>query len=253
MPKHIVIAGPPRTGTRFVTNALNKHPEVCIQGEVPPSVLDNAIEFVTKTDAEFRSANYEKWNKTWLKTRTALFEDMLAATQKYPDKTNTDRKKVAYTGFKLPAAVARLKELEAVYDDVRFVLCVREFVPFHLSCVSRWPKRTIKETSRSYLEALGHIRDVIDRTDKGFVFPLEHLKTHGAVLLKELGAFLDLPKVDSWVKLIDPSQKANQAERFTDKKRTELTEKERAFVENTTQMKILYDSIVNTRTYTQAA
>lgn len=253
--KRIVIAGPPRTGTRFITDALNKHPDVAIQGEVPPNILDHTLQFMHDCDQSFAKNTNQRWTTVWTKARIDMFDDILMSVQKRPGGViNTAiRRKAKFTGFKLPAAVERLKELESVYKDPAFVLSIREFAPFHLSCVSRWPHLSIKDTSRNYLRALGEIRETVDRYERTFVFPLEHLKSHGVTLLKELGQFLGLPNVDEWAADVDPSKKANESEKFTTNKRVELSEQEKQFIENTPNMAMLYDSVLTARTYSAAA
>ncbi|MCV3737725.1 sulfotransferase [Rhizobium sp. TRM96647] len=252
--QHIVIAGPPRTGTRFLTDALNKHPEVAIQGEIPSRVLDHALRFMTDAAADYKRPGHVKWSRVWDKSRVALFEDIIAATQKRPDKSmRSDRHKAIFTGFKLPAAVNRLEALGAVYGNPKFVLCIREFAPYHLSCVSRWPEKTIQSTAKNYLAALGSARKAIERGDQVFVFPLERLKTDGVGPLRELGEFLGLSSVDAWLNLIDPSKKANEAEKFTKNKRTELTDEEKAYVEVTPLLHEFYTSLASKRGTTKAA
>lgn len=87
MQDFLVIGGPPRSGTRFIANALNAHPDVVVQGEMHPEMLRNSLEYFRKNNRLYKEIDKKQkgeqvGSKYWKRNRQSLFYKMVCAGQK---------------------------------------------------------------------------------------------------------------------------------------------------------------------------
>ena len=83
-----MVVGGPRGGTRFVANALHRHPAVLVQGEFHGRQMDNSIRLLTETAKLF--ASEPRWSAGRQRNRRDVLFKMWAAmvkdTPRYPKK-----------------------------------------------------------------------------------------------------------------------------------------------------------------------
>jgi hypothetical protein len=244
--KHfLVIGGPPRSGTRFITNALNSHDDVAVQGEMYPAILDASLNYFSQTKEIYREIEKNKKNEQvgdaiWKKNRKNIFYQMVRAGQKMA--VLPRGKASPIQGFKLPRVEKSWRKIYRAAGKYSFLYCLRPFEPHFLSCANRWDSK-IEAVAEKYRESISLAMGMLSSDLVAFsAFSLERLESDPTTHLRQIADSLGLSDAPAWVAGVDPAKKANSAEKFVADKRTELNDEEAAFMSKNADLADLYDN-----------
>ena len=154
----LIVAGPPRSGTRFVTNVLNSVPWVTIQGEIPTPIMSSVIHLLDQADNVFTKNGKAAWQKNWQATKRDL---MFALSGNLTKGSRIQSEEVClYYGYKTPNHEHYFDIYNKFFHPIRpkYICCVRSFTEHFLSVKARWPQRSIMSVSKRYVKSLQQIR-----------------------------------------------------------------------------------------------
>lgn len=234
----LIVFGRQRAGTRFLVGALNKFPEICIQGELPNPVMQNVRQFVDATESWY-SANAAKGDKHdrkkyqhWLDKKEQLIFSLWATAGQSPMKK--PHKHCRYFGYKRPNNEFYFSFYEAHLTKRKpvYVYCIRNFVDNYLSIVSRWPDRSISQVARDYLGSIAQYRKIRDAAgDRLLTFVLDEYKTKRVDYLKR--NVIDRLDVDMRPEILDviaSMAPKNTTEGLGVPRRTAITRSEERYI-----------------------
>lgn len=155
----LLVVGPPRCGTRFVTNVLNKVPGVVIHGEIHNKVVQSLFKVIETCNKVYETKGRpDGWTERWNVQR----HDFLLAA--WANLTKGHRKKspvdCLYYGYKTPRHEKYFDVLNRFFAPIHphYVCCIRNFCDHLLSVQACWPKVSSLEASLKYIQSLRHIR-----------------------------------------------------------------------------------------------
>lgn len=182
----IIVAGPPRSATRFVANVLNSIPGVTINSEIPVSVMDKLVDLVRKSNniytSDLRENVAESWDQSKRDFMYAAWANLAKGRRKKTDKD------CMFYGYKSPLHEKYFYFYNAFFDPVRprYVCCVRPFLGHYFSVQARWPERSIAKVAYRYVASLDWIRRMKqERPDDVLLFFLDDYKVQGFSYLCE--------------------------------------------------------------------
>ncbi|WP_371154327.1 hypothetical protein [Jannaschia sp. 2305UL9-9] len=235
-PRTVIVGGPPRSGTRFVTDALNRHPDVAIEGEPHAAALRETLAYIDRMDAEMAAVGA----KYWQDSRADIFWAAVRGAQKQG--LRRDRVKAGVEGFKLPRIEHQWSRIHGIVGPMTFVFCLRPFPEHWLSIWNRWPEQKIEDVAALFIQSIVHAGSMADCPEITLVsFGLPQMAANGASHLSGIGNALNLADVDGWAQSIDQHRRANAADKFTCAKRTTLTPEEQAFIDAHPNIAAAYD------------
>jgi len=154
----LIIAGLPRSGTRFITNVLNAVPGVTIQSEIPRPVIKIFKHLIETCETVYSHKPEKNWAASWDATK----RDFMYAG--WANLTKSARKKskpeTLFYGYKTPGHEFYFDFYNSFFDPIqpKYVCSVRSFVDHFLSVQARWPRRNIRKVSIDYIQSLRQIR-----------------------------------------------------------------------------------------------
>lgn len=182
----LIVAGPPRSGTRFVTNVLNKVPGVTINGEIPDPIMNSVVRLVKKCDRMYRSNQDESWALNWdLTKRDYMFAVWATLNKSRILKADPE---CVFFGYKTPFHEKYFDFYNAFFHPVqpRYVCCVRSFPDHLLSVQARWPGRVLPYVAFRYVMSLRRLRSMKEKKpDQVLLFFLDDYKKIGNRYLSE--------------------------------------------------------------------
>ncbi|HVH03495.1 MAG TPA: sulfotransferase [Amaricoccus sp.] len=240
----VIVCGPPRCGTRFVTDALNHLPRVAIQGEVIPALFERARAFLAEADAAIAAPKQKpQWRKTWDGRRAETMFALWTNLQKYAVvKAPRD---VAFYGYKTPGHEKLWSFYEGYFTERKplFVYCIRNFPDHYRSYITRWPKRRIEAAAAAYLESIDTCEAMRAALgERAQIFVLDALVAEGGGYLERFLARLPIPAPAERIARIDPREKANSAEVHA-RPRVELDDGQRAFIARTPELEARFRAL----------
>ena len=154
----LIIVGPQRSGTRFVTNVLNAVPGVTLQGEIADSIIRYLMKVATQGDRLYAQSERTKRGEYWEKTRRdfmfAAWGNLSKENRVEPDPS------CFFYGYKTPYHEVYFDFYNTFFAPVRpqYVCCVRSFLGHYFSVHARWPKRSILRIALRYVYSLRQLR-----------------------------------------------------------------------------------------------
>jgi len=227
----LMVVGGPRCGTRFVANALNRHPAILVLGEIPRPAMDSAVRFLSETGSFF--ASEPQWSASWEHSRRDLLFEIWASMIK--GKPRVPETKIAWFGHKTPLHERYWKFYRNFFGDVgpKYVFCMRNFVDHYLSMSSMNEGHAIDHIARKYRTSVARYAQMKAALGESVsLFILDDLREGGidhvrVTLFERLGIEVD----DRTLSRIDVSRQANSTEGAGRPRRKELTAEERAYLE----------------------
>lgn len=249
--KPLLVVGRQRAGTRFVTNALNMFPEICIQGELPLPVTDYMFDFVKSVDRYY--VNLEKsYNEPsvarvrsegWLFRRQHLMF-VLWANINQSQRLEADNEACKYYGYKRPRHEFHFDYyVEFFQENIPiFVYCVRNFVDNYLSIKSRWPDRSIDLVANEYVESLEQYKYMKkSRPNEVLLFNLDDFLKQGIdYLTGNIFAALDVEQTAPIIEQIREMGPRNSLEELGIDRQNSLTNEEMNYFRKRTELESLY-------------
>jgi hypothetical protein len=226
-----MVVGAPRCGTRFVANALNRHPAIVVQGEIPKPAMEHAVRFLKRTDRYF--ATVPHWSAAWKASQRDLLYCIWASMIKTKQlQTNA---KIAWFGHKTPRHDRYWKFYREFFGEVcpKYVFCMRNFVDHYLSMHSMYEDLTIAGVARRFRVSVARYAEMkATLGDNVSLFILDDLREGGSdyvrtTLFERLGIEIDKRTLAR----INVSRQANSTEGHGRSRRRELTAPESAFLE----------------------
>lgn len=182
----LIVVGPQRCGTRFVTNVLNSVPGVTIHGEIPSPIMNRIIAVIKKCDKKYLNDDRNNIGENWQSTKWDL---MFAA---WANVTKGKRKKMdsdcLFYGYKTPFHEKYFDFYNAFFDPIRpkYVCCIRLFTDHYFSVQARWPRKSIISVAKRYVQSLRQLYYMKQqRPDDVFFFFLDDYKKIGFQYLRE--------------------------------------------------------------------
>ncbi|UWQ16353.1 hypothetical protein [Jannaschia sp. M317] len=219
-----------------MTNALNKHAEVALEGEPYQPVFVNTLRFFEQVSQSLATQTPPFWNDQ----RPMLFLNMIRAGQKHEQHPGFS---VAHhVGFKLPRLEQHWEPLQAILGPYTFVYCLRPFPSHWLSVCNRWPGHSIAEMAALYLQSIraAQAMQASDRVNL-VAFGLEPMSKSPRDHLTDVGQAIGLSAPADWARRVNAAKKANATEKFNDAPRLELNEAERDFLNRHPNILRAYD------------
>ena len=227
----LMVVGAPRCGTRFVANALNRHPAIVLHGEIPDPAMVRAVRFLTQTDKYFESI--PEWATTWRRSHRDLLYCIWSSILKR--KQLGTRDKIEWFGHKTPGHDQYWKFYRDFLGDLRpkYVFCMRNFTDHYLSIKSLNPKHTIFRSAKRYRATVNRYAEMkAELGDNVSLFILDDLRDGGIDYVRTtLFERLDIEVDDLTLARTDVSVKANSTEGHGRSRRQELSADEIAFLE----------------------
>ena len=237
--KVLLVGGPPRSGTRFITNALNEHPDVFVSGEIPerhllPAALEACAALRRAHEAEGRAP------EEWAAIGPSLLVQIAATLRK--EGPVRQRPKRHFQGFKSPRVEMAWREIAAIVGPFSFIYCLRPFAEHFLSCANRWPSARIGTLADRYLHSIHEAEAMMGAEDVTLAaFSLPGLAREGTSHLAAIGRRLGMREPAAWARRIDVERKANSAEKFVAEKRVELSPEEAGYIAGRPDLRAAYD------------
>lgn len=232
----LMVVGAPRCGTRFVANALNRHPAIVVQGEIPKPAMERAVQFLTRTGEYF--ASVPQWSASWEHSQRDLLYCIWSAMIK--SKQLRRRAKIAWFGHKTP----RHDQYWEFYRDFldltrpKYVFCIRNFVDHYLSVKAMKESHTMDRIAEEYRLSVNRYAAMKAALgDDISLFILDDLREGGidyvrVMLFEGLGIEVD----DSTLARIDVTRQANSSKGHGRSRRKELSGDEMAFMEENQEL-----------------
>lgn len=154
----LIVAGPQRCGTRFVTNVLNFVPGVSLQDEIPYPVMSKVFELIDKCEKKFGSHHKEYTAKNWEQTKhDFMFSVWANLTQ---GKRRKIGKNLLFYGYKTPFHEIFFDQYNKFFEPVRpkYICCIRSFIDHYFSVHARWPERNILQVAKRFSHSLRQLR-----------------------------------------------------------------------------------------------
>jgi hypothetical protein len=235
----LMVVGRPRCGTRFVANALNRHPAILLLGEIPSPAMDNAIRFLSDTGDLFGSEpRWSGWERSRRDLLYAIWASMLKGTPR------RRRGIVTWFGHKTPQHDQYWEFYRDFFGDIapKYVFCMRNFVDHYLSLVSMEDhrssdgiegRRRIRRTAEEYRGSVArHAAMKAALGGNVSLFVLDDLRQGGIAYVREtLFERLEIEVDARTLARIDVLRRDNSTEGAGASRRTELNDDERAFLE----------------------
>ncbi len=227
----LIVAGPQRSGTRFVTNVLNSIPGVTLQGEIPESIMDKIIDLAQKCNNKYSNSERSNIVDDWEDNKIDfLFSAWANLSQ---GKRKKKESNCIFYGYKSPFHEKYFDFYSTFLYPIRpkYICCIRPFLPHYFSVQARWPNKKIWNVVLRYVRSLNQIRRIKqERPQDVFLFFLEDYKEQGfpyfyEYILDPLG----LKDVDRAEKQATKGP-ANASAQLGLKKRTRLSGKESLFL-----------------------
>lgn len=182
----LIVAGPQRSGTRFVTNVLNSIPGVTIHGEISDAIMEKLVELAKKSNNKYirdsRDYVFEGWDETKRDFMYAAWANLAKGRRRKAGKD------CIFYGYKSPFHEKYFDFYNAFFDPVRprYVCCVRSFLGHYYSVQARWPDRNIARVARRYVRSMDQIRRMKqERPEDVLLFFLDDYKAQGFAYLCE--------------------------------------------------------------------
>lgn len=209
-----------------------------------PNVLETTLDYLHRNNEFYKNIEEKKKDevssKIWKRKRAALFYQMICAGQKHGVKSTP--KNTNLIGFKLPRVELRALSMARAVGGFKFLYCLRNFEAHFLSCASRWNSK-IDKVAEQYRISIATALEMLSRDEIDFTaFSLDRMKADDRLHLAHVAARLKLSESEVWLKNIDPTRKANQAEKFVSDKRVSLTKEEKAFMADNSDLNDLYET-----------
>ncbi len=228
----LIVVGPPRSGTRFVTNVLNSITEVTIQGEIPEPVMKSVKKLVQECDSFFAENKEKNWLENWdLTKRDFMFAAWanLTKSKRRPSQSNC-----LYYGYKTPRHEFYFDFYNSFFHPIRprYICCVRCFIDHFLSVQARWPKINMCRVTKDYISSLRQIRYMKnERPNEVILFFLDDYKEVGAQYLTEhLFVPLGLDNIEQAIRKARQGA-VNTAKQLGVKKKKNLSKSQQFFLQ----------------------
>jgi len=240
----LLVVGPQRSGTRFVTNVLNSLPGVTIQDEIPAGVMESLKWLTIKCENKYANSEIKARADSWECTKhDFMFAAWGNLTQGRRRESDTS---CIYYGYKTPFHEKYFDFYNAFFDPVRpkYVCCIRSFIDHYFSVSARWPERTIHLISRRYINSLRQISYMKkQRPDAVLLFFLDDYKEIGMPYPHQrIFMPLGLEKVDRAEKKAMKGP-ANASEQMGFQKRSNLTWRQELYLKLSPEPMRLYDGL----------
>lgn len=193
----LIVVGPPRSGTRFVTDVLNCVPGITLQGELNNYVMDMICQIVQKCDIVYgpdavlnRKRYYDGTIRDLTKNWDATKRDFMFSA--WANLGKVVRRDCApdcrYYGYKTPWHEFHFDFYNTFFHPVkpRYIYCVRQFKGHFLSVTARWPERSIRFVAQKYVRSVRQARYMKQqRPDEVMIFVLNDYKQQGIQYLRQ--------------------------------------------------------------------
>jgi len=228
----LMVVGSPRCGTRFVANALNRHPAIVVQGEIPKPAMDSAVRFLTETGQFF--ASVPQWSTSWENSRRDLLYCIWASMIKGKQRVSGAR--IAWFGHKTPQHDRYWEFYRNFFGEIgpKYVFCMRNFVDHYLSMASMNEAHSIERVAREYRASVARYAEMKAALGENVsLFILDDLRDGGIDYVREtLFERLGIEADRRTLSRIDVSRQANSTERKGRSRRRELAADESAFLKD---------------------
>lgn len=153
--RFVVVCGMPRSGTRQFTDFLNRHPAICIQGEIRHSLIRSVRDLMISADAAYPTGYAAKF---YHKKRAKAVAELFASFSKVRRVT---KPKAKIQGFKTPHGEHYHRMIKDIvgesFDHTSYFYCIRNIADCYLSLIEMpWfldgPNRYIN----NYITSLGN-------------------------------------------------------------------------------------------------
>ena len=228
----LIVAGPPRSGTRFITNVLNKSPAVMLHGEIPEPMIRKLNKLVKVSDRIYLK-NREIPDRVKEKWRNSKPEFIFSAWAHLCKSRAQPKRACIYYGYKSPWHERYFSLYNSYFAPVkpRFVCCIRSFEQHLLSVKARWPNRPTPKIAARYVFSLRQIRRMKENApDDVILFFLDDYITLGGNYLVEQ-VFAPLG-IDDFSSALEQAARGpvNTAVQHGVKRRPELSSMQRLFL-----------------------
>lgn len=247
----LIVVGRPRAGTRFLVGALNKFPEITIQGELPNPVMDQVEGFIDGVDAYYERAalrreSSEQALQYWREKKTELIFSIWANAGQ--SKIVKPHKECRYFGYKRPNNEFRFSFYEKHFHDRKpvYIYCCRNFTDNYLSISSRWPDRKIRRVADEYVASIRqywHMKQAAP--DRVFAFLLDEYTAKGIDHMKgNVLDQLDIEQSARVLKAIAQMTPKNTTEGLGVERRRVLTKSEQRYIKRRSDLRAEFEKLV---------
>ncbi|GAB5388791.1 MAG: hypothetical protein Alpg2KO_17590 [Alphaproteobacteria bacterium] len=125
----LIICGAARSGTRMMTDLINRHPEVAIQEEMHAKTIEAFFRFTEEVDAIFASYSERKGRPLeghWMRSRHMLTHAMLVSANK--SSLYGRGKPIRFHGIKTPGYERYFDQFDKAFATTppRYIYCMRD-------------------------------------------------------------------------------------------------------------------------------
>lgn len=232
----LLVVGTPRSGTRFVANALNAHPDIHLNGEIPLRAMEETEAWLRRLSDAYEdfAANPRRvgWETGWQTNRHqlvyALWGTLFKGAFKLPDRP------VAWYGYKTPHHERFWPLWRDLFPDdrqPRYVFCIRNFLDQSSSQLAKTPKMTIDRIAANYRQSINTYAEMLaELGDHVSLFVLDDLADGGVdYICQAVFDSFGIPVNRDTLVQIDPGRRVNDGASRGREKRP-FTDEERAFL-----------------------
>jgi hypothetical protein len=148
-----VVCGMPRSGTRQFADFLNRHPDICIQGEIRDALVPSIRDLMVAGDTTYSTGSS---GKNYQVKRAQIVVDNFSGFSKAKREV---KRKSKIVGFKTPRVERRHEDLDIIVGDsfrkTEYFYCIRNVADCYLSLLSMpWFSATPSSYISNYISSL---------------------------------------------------------------------------------------------------
>lgn len=214
----LIVCGSPRSGTRFVANALHAHPEIHLNGEIPLAAMEDTERWLRGLETRYwRWAEHPRrrgWEWGWQANRHLLIYSIWASLFKGEFKLPDGP--VRWYGYKTPHHERfwpLWRDLFPAGMQPKYVYCTRNFIDHYRSQQAKTPKMDIGKIANNYRQSINTYAEMKGELgDSVSLFILDELKDGGVEYVKMvLFDSLGIAAEDEVLSSINPLRPANSS------------------------------------------
>jgi hypothetical protein len=245
----LLVVGSPRCGTRFVANALQTHPDIHLNAEIPLQAMAATEVWLRRLSHTYQGyavhARRAGWERGWEGSRHemvyAIWATLTKGVFRAPDHP------VAWYGYKTPHHERfwpLWRDLFPADRQPRYVFCTRNFLDHSRSQQAKTPAVTIDKIAAEYRQSVNTYAEMKAALgDHVSLFVLDDLASGGRDYVREvLFDRLSIPVDAETLSRIDPGRPVNDGASMGQSKRPP-TDAERSFLERNQDLLTALDAV----------
>ena len=180
----LIVCGLPRAGTRMIADVLKQHPEICLQSEIPHTIMDELFQLANRIRDTYASHRDPSRLNRWLEKQEQFMAAAWLMVGKGP--AVYPSRDVKYFGYKAPGHERFFTQYESFFGDHApyYVFCTRNVADCWRSRKNispKWGKNSdLGKFRKQYIRAHKNLAQMENEApNRVLVFDLDEFKQAG--------------------------------------------------------------------------